>query len=152
MVGTWIDQDENARIETTCQWTKNRNFLTRTFTVEVEGKIELEGTQVIGYDAANDQIRSWLFDTDGGFGEATWSRDADRWLIKNAQTMRDGRRASSINIVTYIDDDTCTWESTGREIDGEMQPNVDPVRVVRQTDSALPVETVSTGSLSSPQN
>jgi len=149
MVGTWVDQDESATIQTTCQWTKNRNFLTRSFNVAVEDKIELEGTQVIGYDAAKDEIRSWVFDTAGGFSEGTWRRDGDRWLIKSAQTLRDGRRASSINIITYVDDDTLTWQSTGREIDGEFQPNVDPVVVTRRIESASAVETATASSESS---
>ena len=137
MVGTWIDQDDDATIKTRCQWTKNKNFLTRSFHVVVEGKVALEGTQVIGYDAANDRIRSWLFDTMGGFAEGTWTRDGDRWLIRSAQTLQDGRRASSINIISYLDDNRFTWESTGREVDGELQPNVDPVVVVRAAEAGV---------------
>lgn len=135
MVGTWVDQDDLGTIETTCKWTKNRNFLTRSFTVSVEGQIDLEGTQVIGYDGARDQIRSWVFDTAGGFSEGVWTRDGDSWLIKSSQTLQDGRRASSINKLTYVDDNTFNWESTGREIAGEFQPNVDPVVVRRRIDT-----------------
>ena len=31
MVGHWVDKDENVDIETDCNWTKNRTFLTRSF-------------------------------------------------------------------------------------------------------------------------
>lgn len=131
MVGTWIDRDGGATIETTCQWTKNRNFLTRSFRLDVDGKIDLEGTQIIGFDASTGQIRSWIFDSDGGFGESTWQRDGDRWIIKNSQTLQDGAKASSINVITYLDENTCTWASNGREIDGELLPDIDPVTVTR---------------------
>lgn len=131
MIGTWVDEDEEARIETKCQWTKNRNFMTRSFVLAVDGKIDLEGTQVIGYDAANDQIRSWIFDSAGGFGTSTWTRDGNDWIIKNSQTLQDGSRASSLNIIRYIDDNTCTWESMGREVDGELLPSIEAVQVVR---------------------
>ena len=147
MVGSWVDQDENATLETTCEWTKNRNCLKRSFALEVSGKIEQEGTQVIGWDAADGVIRSWVFDSAGGFAEGLWSRDGDRWLVKNSQKLRDGRRASSINIITYIDEDTFSWESTGREIDGQMQPSVDPVTVVRKTSSGLSNQPLSTPSI-----
>jgi hypothetical protein len=46
-------------------------------------------------------------------------------------TLPDGGTATSINILTYVDDDTLTWETTGREVDGEILPNVDPVTVKR---------------------
>ena len=131
MVGTWVDQGENGHIETICQWSKNRNFLTRSFAVHFAGRLELEGTQVIGYDAANETIRSWIFDSAGGFGDSTWTKDGDRWIIKNSQTLHDGARTSSINIITYIDENTCTWESTGRELDGELMPSIPAVTVVR---------------------
>jgi uncharacterized protein (TIGR02246 family) len=132
MVGEWVDEDENARIETRCQWTKNKNFLTRSFTVEIEGRIELEGTQVIGWDAANGRIRSWVFDSDGGFGEGNWSQQGDRWVINGKATLPDGRTGSSVFIITKIDNDSFTWQSVSREVDGEILPNVEPVTIVRK--------------------
>ena len=41
MVGHWVDKDENVDIETDCNWTKNRTFLTRSFTVSVEGEVDV---------------------------------------------------------------------------------------------------------------
>jgi uncharacterized protein (TIGR02246 family) len=38
MIGSWIDQDENATIQTDCEWTKNQNFINRSFAVVVEIK------------------------------------------------------------------------------------------------------------------
>ena len=144
MVGTWIDQEGGATIETTCQWTKNRNFLTRSFKIDVAGKLELEGTQIIGYDASKNQIRSWIFDSAGGFGESTWQRDGDRWIIKNSQTLQDGAKASSINIITYVDENTCTWSSHGRELDGELLPSIEPVSVNRVVTDATTAASVDT--------
>jgi hypothetical protein len=33
MVGDWVDQDDDATIESSVNWTKNRKFLTRSFRV-----------------------------------------------------------------------------------------------------------------------
>jgi hypothetical protein len=132
MVGTWVDQDGAGAVETTCGWTKNRNFLTRSFKVMVQDRIELEGTQVIGWDPELERIRSWIFDSDGGFGEGVWSRDGDRWTVNGFQMLHDGSRSSSINVITYVDENTFTWASTGREVGGELLPNVGPVTVVRR--------------------
>ena len=75
MIGTWVDQDEDDRIETTCQWTKNRNFITRLFAITVRDRITMAGMQIIGWDPARKQIRSWVFDSDGGFGEDIFGED-----------------------------------------------------------------------------
>lgn len=132
MIGTWVDEGNGSTITTKCQWTKNRNFLTRSFGVNIAGKLTLEGTQVVGWDPIRKQIRSWVFDSDGGFAEGIWSRDGDRrWIVKSLHTTGDGLRASSINIITKVDDERFQWESTGREIDGELQPSIEPVMVRR---------------------
>jgi hypothetical protein len=36
MVGTWIDQGEDATIITECSWTKNRKFLKRSFQLKID--------------------------------------------------------------------------------------------------------------------
>jgi len=131
MVGVWVDQTENVTVTTTCRWTRNYNFMVRSYAAQVGDRIEVEGTQVIGYDAAQGVVRSWVFDSDGGFGEGVWTRDGDRWLIKASQTLRDGSLASSLNVITYIDPDTFTWQMSGREVAGELQPGVGPITVVR---------------------
>jgi hypothetical protein len=134
LVGTWVDADEAATIETTCQWARNKNFLSRSFKVTAGERLDMDGTQVIGWDAANGRIRSWVFDSDGGFSEGVWTRDGNRWVIDSVGTLPDGGIATQINILTYVDDDTLTWETTGREIDGEILPNIEPVTVKRVRD------------------
>lgn len=132
MVGEWVDEDDAARIETRCQWTKNKNFLTRSFSVKIKDRIELEGTQVIGWDAAEGRIRSWVFDTDGGFGVGTWTQEGNRWISNIRATLPDGRMAASVFVITKLDNDRFSWKSVSREVGGEILPNVEPVVVVRK--------------------
>ena len=92
----------------------------------------MEGTQVIGYDAVHQEIRSWVFDTDGGISEGTWHQDGDRWIVKGAHHLATGQVGSSINIITPVDNNSFLWQSTGRELDGEILPDIEPVTVVRK--------------------
>jgi uncharacterized protein (TIGR02246 family) len=132
LVGSWVDADEDSTIDSTYQWDKYKNFLTQHFTVQAEGIDEIEGKQIIAWDPVNEKIRSWLFDSDGGFGEGSWKQKEKSWVVETSHTLADGRKASSINIYTPIDQNSYTWQSVGREVGGEMLPDIDPVTVVRK--------------------
>lgn len=132
MIGSWVDEDDQATVETTCQWTKNRNFMTRMFAVTVRDRVEVSGMQIIGWDPSTKQIRSWVFDSAGGFGEGTWSQKGESWQVQVAGVAPDGSKSSSVNVFTKMDEDTFTWQSVSRFAGGELLPNVDPVVVRRQ--------------------
>ena len=132
MIGDWVDQDDEVTVVTSCQWTRNRNFITRMFSMSFRDRIEVSGLQIVGWDPVAKQIRSWVFDSDGGFGEGTWTRKDKAWYIKSTGVTSDGSSSSSTNVITYIDDDTFTWQSMERVAGGELLPSQDEVVVVRQ--------------------
>jgi uncharacterized protein (TIGR02246 family) len=132
MIGSWVDEDDNARIATDCSWTKNKNFITRSFTVSIGDRIELSGMQIIGWDPAAKQIRSWTFDSDGGFSEGSWSKTGNRWYVRKKGTTADGRTAAAVNIITFVDDNAFKLQATQRTLAGELLPNIDEVLVVRR--------------------
>ncbi len=134
LIGDWIDKGEEATIKTKCRWTRNRHFLARTFSIEREESVVLEGTQVIAWDPIFQTIRSWMFDSEGGFSMGTWSQDGDHWNVKAAHTLATGERASAINVLTHVDENTIRWRSINREIEGEIQPNIPEVTIVRRTE------------------
>lgn len=132
LVGQWVDQSPEANVGATVTWTKNKTFMQYAFKVSAPGMDDLEGVQVIGWDPAARTIRSWMFDSDGGFGEGTWTKKDNSWVVKFSQVLPDGRKASATNVYTLIDANTCTWKSIGRKVDGEFLPNVDEVKLVRK--------------------
>ena len=135
LVGEWTDDSPDATVAATVTWTKNKTFLNYSFKASAPGMDDLEGTQVIGWDPAAGTIRSWMFDSDGGFGEGTWSKKDNTWIVKFSQVLPDGRKASATNIYTLVDGNTFTWKSIGRKVDGEFLPNVEEVKIVRKTAS-----------------
>ena len=132
MIGRWVDQDDNATVVTECNWAKNNNFMTRSFTVQVRDRIDMAGMQVIGWDPSTKQIRSWVFDSDGGFGQGTWTKKDKRWYIQQTGVLPDGKKSTSVNIITYVDDNTCTLQSVNRTVDGELLPNIDEVKITKE--------------------
>ncbi len=57
LMGEWVDRDENASVDTMFQWTKNYSFISGSFTVTVKDRVDLEGTQVIGWDPVEKQAQ-----------------------------------------------------------------------------------------------
>lgn len=132
LVGQWIDREGGDVVKTECQWTRNRNFLRRSFTVSVEDRVDVTGMQFVGWDPAQKQVRSWVFDSDGGFAEGVWSRSGGRWLVKTKATMSDGTTASSTSILRPLDGGSFAWQKIDRVVGGEILPNIDEVVIVRQ--------------------
>ncbi len=131
MVGTWKEKDGDTEVETKVDWSKGGNFLTRTFKVTNAGQVTLEGWQIIAWDAAQGQIRSWLFDSGGAFSEGIWTSDGKGWLIRQAGTLPDGGRTSADNTLRRSGDDKFVWESTNRTLDGDPQPNLPKIEATR---------------------
>lgn len=133
LIGSWIDQDDEVTVVSRYEWTAGRHFISQTFHVAAGNRIELQGTQIIGWDPVRKRIRSWVFDSDGGYSEGTWKANGDRWIINQSGYLADGRQSSATNVINKLDDDSFTWKSTGRSVAGSLLPNVDEVTVARQT-------------------
>ncbi len=137
MVGTWVDESSEMQVETTCRWTTNQNFLVRSFKVYSEAGINFEGTQVIGWDPSTERIRSWMFDSDGGFGTGVWSENGNGWTVHKLNILPDGKRASATHMYAQLDDNSLEFRSVGRQVDGELLPSVAPITVVRRGAEAV---------------
>ena len=133
LVGDWVNEDESRSIEFSCHFTKNGSFLVRSFRIVTAKDVHMSGMQLIAWDPAKKSIRSWTFDSDGGFGEDTWTQSGNRYTIRAKYTLPDGGTASAVNVFTFVNDNKCTWKSVSREIDGELQPDTDEIVLVRKT-------------------
>ncbi len=131
LLGQWKDSDGNVDILFDTHWDKHKNFIIQHFKMKIYGQDDIEGKQIIAWDSVKNVVRSWIFDSDGGFGEGTWEKEDKSWYSTMRFTLSDGRVASSINRYTFVDDHTYTFDSTEREVDGEILPDMDPVTVKR---------------------
>jgi uncharacterized protein (TIGR02246 family) len=123
MLGDWIDEGPDALVRVNCRWSDDGNFLMRTFTVKHQGKDVMTVTQRIGWDPAAKQIRSWEFDSEGGFGEGKWGGDGDRWVIKHTAVRPEGTTVSATNTMVRERPDLVRWSSTDRYLGHEPIPD-----------------------------
>ena len=135
MVGDWSDEvspQNGVSVHSTCAWTANKTFLIRKFTVGGRADVSRAGTEVIGWDPRTQRIRSWVFDTDGSFGESVWVQDGNRWLVSYSGTSPDGSSVSATNVLIPVDANAVTVESKNRTANGERQPAVPKLTIKRQ--------------------
>jgi uncharacterized protein (TIGR02246 family) len=132
LVGDWVEESEDAVVNTSVAWTDGGNFLLRSFDVRVTGKPALTGTQRIGWDPLTRQIKSWVFDGNGGHGEGLWMRQGDQWVIKATGVRPDGRVATATQVLTFVNKDTLRWKSIDRTLGGEISQDIDEVVMVRK--------------------
>jgi uncharacterized protein (TIGR02246 family) len=131
LIGDWVDQSDKVDVDLTCRWAPNKAFMIMEYSVKRDKEDPLLVTQRVGWDPYNQRVRSWTFDSKGGFSEAYWEREANYWLVGVSGILPDGGTGSATYIYDFVDHNTFIWRSTDREIDG--QPVADSeVKFVRK--------------------
>jgi uncharacterized protein (TIGR02246 family) len=124
LVGEWIDEGRDEVVEAEFRWDDNKSFLLEEFQVVREGTVVLKGTQRIGWDPQAKQIRSWIFDDAGGFGETMWTRVGENWICKAKGVAADGTAASATRTLTRAAPDRVIWYATDRLAGDEQLPDL----------------------------
>jgi uncharacterized protein (TIGR02246 family) len=131
LVGEWVDDSAKADVTVKVTWATNKAFLLMDYVLKREGLEPLEVSVRIGWDARQARIRSWVFDSTGGYGEGYWHKDGKRWLVGTAGVLPDGGTGGATNIYEFVDDNTFVWRATERDVDGQPLADAE-VKFVRK--------------------
>jgi uncharacterized protein (TIGR02246 family) len=119
LVGEWIDQSPNVDVAVNAHWAKNKAFLLMDYTVKREGMDPLEVTLRVGWDGASNRVRSWTFDSQGGFCEGFWHKDGKKWVVGMSGVLPDGGTGGATNSYEFVDANNFVWRSADRDVDGQ---------------------------------
>jgi uncharacterized protein (TIGR02246 family) len=131
LVGDWVDDDGSSVVKSSCRWSDDGNFLVQEFDLQLNGQNAMHVSQRIGWDPVAKRIHSWVFDSEGGFGESLWTRDGDTWLIKATGVRPDGKTGTATNVLVPAGNDAYVWRSRDRIVGEEIMPSIE-VKVVRK--------------------
>ncbi len=132
LTGDWVDDVQKGEVgKVSYSWAENDNFLVASFATTLKDVPVAGGTQWIGWEGAGKQIRSWGFYSDGSISEGTWSGQGDKWTVKQTTTTRDGKKLAATNVITKVDADHATWQSTKRTLDGKELPDTEVIKMKR---------------------
>ncbi|MGO9121843.1 MAG: YybH family protein [Desulfomonilaceae bacterium] len=131
LIGEWTDEKNAGQMQTIAQWTANKNFITVSFAIQTN-EIDVEGTQIIGWDPVNKTIKSWIFDSLGSVAEGVWSKQGSRWQVKVSRIFNDGAKGSETYIYEPDNKNTFVWSATARVDNGQQLPDIDVIKIVRK--------------------
>jgi hypothetical protein len=131
LIGEWVDEDHESLLEIDCYWHGSGSYLIRDFRVRVEGLLAASGTERIGWDPLRKQVRSWLFDSQGGYLEGAWVRDDGKWTVTARGFRADGKRTQATYVVTPLKKDAYHMASFHRFAGEERLEDLD-MTIVRR--------------------
>jgi uncharacterized protein (TIGR02246 family) len=133
LVGTWEAATKERSVTLTYAWDEHKAFLRGKYTVKEGAKVVEAGTQYIGKDNAEGAIRSWVFQSDGGFAGGVWTRDGKKWSVDVYGVTNDGKELTATSIYMRLDADTFTWQAVDQAVNGEPIADTKPLKVTKQT-------------------
>jgi uncharacterized protein (TIGR02246 family) len=125
LVGEWADAGGKGAVRINCRWAPNKSFVLMDYEVKGEGAEPLLVTQRVGWDPVNNRVRSWVFDSTGGFGEGYWQRDGNKWVVAASGILADGGTGGATNVYEFKDENTFLYRSVDREVDGQPVADVE---------------------------
>jgi uncharacterized protein (TIGR02246 family) len=123
LVGDWVDESDEGRMTISYRWSEDGNFLVGEYNLTIGSRSAGKSTQRIGWDPVEGELRSWTFDSDGGFAEAEWAATDSGWIVKSEATMPDGGTGSATVTIAQKDADHFVVESTDRVVGGVAEPD-----------------------------
>ena len=120
LVGNW--EAEKGALNLSVRQTLNQAFLSVEYKTKA-GDGEMAVTQLVGFDPLTGQIKSWTFDSLGGYSEGLWRRDGTTWTAEVAGVLPSGQTGTAINVIHYVDDNNFVFQARDRMIGGQPIPN-----------------------------
>jgi uncharacterized protein (TIGR02246 family) len=130
LVGSWTYASDGAETRMVVEWAEGKKYLLCRTTRKQDDQTTT-ATQILAVHPATDAIQSWTFESDGSLGEAVWSRKDQGWTAKVTSFDADGDKVTATTILTPIDENAFTFQSTKRTVDGEQAADIGPIKVAR---------------------
>ncbi len=133
--GEWINEGADGKVSISYRWSEDKNYLLGEFQLKSAAGATRKSTQRVGWDPSTGRIRSWLFDSDGGFAEGFWTVIDDGIVIKSSSVNPDGTTATATLNITPTDKDHFSIEGTDRIVGGNLDDDFE-ITVVRRPPAA----------------
>jgi hypothetical protein len=116
--GEWQSDGNRTPVSVSCRPTLGKAYMQVEFTIKrPDGDMSV--LYLFGFDPVSEQVKSWTFDSAGGYGEATWTRDGNQWTGRAVGVLPDGGSGSTTYTMKYINDDHFVLQMRDRQVAGQ---------------------------------
>ncbi len=131
LIGDWINEGTDARVNISYKWSDDNNFILGDIVVNRNDQSVMKSTQRIGWDPRLGKPRSWTFDSDGGFAEATWTDTEAGWVVQSTAVMPDGLTGSANVTIAIGENGRYVMSGKNRLIGNSQEPDYE-ITVVKK--------------------
>jgi uncharacterized protein (TIGR02246 family) len=131
IIGEWEAKTKEGEVHANYSWDDSGNFIVSSLAATLKSVPVTGSTQWIAWDPSAKCIRSWSFLSQGGFTQAVWKPDGNKWTVEVKGTLRDGKKATATNVITQVDADNATWQQTNLTVDGKSMPERPAINLKR---------------------
>ncbi len=135
LVGDWVNEGSDAVVKIQFRWSEDQNYLLGEYRVITGGEESSTSTQRIGWDPHQQKIRSWIFESDGGYSQGVWTSTEQGWMIQSQSVLADGQTGSAIVTLQPQDDKQFRFHAEQRIVGDTLEPPI-TVTISRQPPSA----------------
>jgi uncharacterized protein (TIGR02246 family) len=122
-IGQWSGQNSNITMHVTAAWNPAKTFMQRELSMANQGKVTYTAAQQMGWDPERQEIHSWVFDSQGGHSEGSWSLEGNVWMALYQGVSSTGQSSSATHLIKFIDRDTCVWKMIDVITGGKSGPD-----------------------------
>jgi hypothetical protein len=123
LVGDWVNEGDDGKVEFSYKWSEDGNFLLGDILIKQDGQVIRKTSQRIGWDANEGQLRSWNFESDGGFGQSLWTPTDEGWVLHSAATGPDGTEARATLTMIPTENGRYIVKGSDRMVGDIMEPD-----------------------------
>lgn len=122
LVGEWAGKSGAIDIVASVDFSADGHYLLRSFLINAPGREPITASERIAWDAADKKFHSWVFDSNGGTGEGTWTRDGDTWRVDLTAKLPSGEKITTQSSYSPTKTGGILWKSTPTTAGGETLP------------------------------
>jgi uncharacterized protein (TIGR02246 family) len=118
LAGEWQSEGGRTPVTVTGRPVLGKMFMQLEFAIKRPDG-DLTVLYLFGYDPVTEQLKSWTFDSAGGYGEALWVREGNQWTGQAIGVLPDGGSGTTTYIVKFVDDNNFVLQMRDREVAGQ---------------------------------